>query len=114
MTDPAAASERLRTLAALVSDDRADLPAHGLPLSLLSDLKSQISCDAIAFEGFDKTSTAGCRSPAAPPQSPAPSQNGTPASLRYCQPADYRSGTPNSAIASAPALGAPRRSRRTG
>ena len=54
MTDLAAAIKRnLRTLAALVSDYRADLPAHGLPISLLSDLKSQISCDAIAFEGFD-------------------------------------------------------------
>ena len=43
-----------RTLAALVSDYRADLPAHGLPMSLVSDLKSQVSCDAISFEGFDR------------------------------------------------------------
>jgi DNA-binding CsgD family transcriptional regulator len=48
------ASERdLRTLAGIVSDDRADLPADGLPLSLLADLKDQIRCDELSFEGFD-------------------------------------------------------------
>jgi DNA-binding CsgD family transcriptional regulator len=54
MTAPVAASERdLRTLAGIVSDYRADLPAQGLPMSLLSDLRSQIRCDFIAFESFD-------------------------------------------------------------
>ncbi len=43
----------MRTLAGIVSDYRADLPAHGLPVSLLTDLMSQIRCDAILFEGFD-------------------------------------------------------------
>ena len=43
----------LRILAGIVSERRADLPAHGLPLSLLSDLKDQLRCDAISFEGFD-------------------------------------------------------------
>jgi DNA-binding CsgD family transcriptional regulator len=43
----------LRTLAAIVSKSRADLPAHGLPWSLLSDLKDQIHCDVLSFEGFD-------------------------------------------------------------
>ena len=52
---PVMASERdLRTLAAIVSEDRADLPANGgLPESLLSDLMSQIRCDVISFERFD-------------------------------------------------------------
>jgi DNA-binding CsgD family transcriptional regulator len=43
----------LRTLARIVSDHRADLPAQGLPLSLLSDLMGQIRCDVISFVGFD-------------------------------------------------------------
>jgi|SRR5689334_6275789 hypothetical protein len=46
MTAPVTASERdLRTLAGIVSDHRADLPAEGLPLSLLADLKDQIRCE---------------------------------------------------------------------
>ena len=54
MTSPATVSERsLRTLAGIVSEHRADVPAHGLPMSLLSDLTSQIRCDIISFEGFD-------------------------------------------------------------
>ena len=49
------ASERdLCTLAGIVSDARADLPAEeGLPPSLLSDLKDQIRCDAVMFAGMD-------------------------------------------------------------
>ena len=48
MTAPVTASERdLRALAAIVSEDRADLPAdEGLPASLLADLMGQIRCDA--------------------------------------------------------------------
>jgi hypothetical protein len=40
-----ASEEDLRTLAGIVSDERSDLPALGLPLSLLSELKEQIPCD---------------------------------------------------------------------
>jgi DNA-binding CsgD family transcriptional regulator len=49
------ASERdLRALAAIVSEDRPDLPdGEGLPFSLLADLMGQIRCDVIAFGGFD-------------------------------------------------------------
>ena len=54
MTAPVTASERdLRALAGIVSDDRPDLPAEGLPPSLLADLMSQIRCDVISFAGFD-------------------------------------------------------------
>jgi hypothetical protein len=43
MTAPVTASGRdLRTLAGIVSDHRDDLPAEGLPPSLLADLMSQI------------------------------------------------------------------------
>src|ERR1700722_1465353 len=45
----------LRSLAGLVSEDRSDLPAQGLPLSLLSDLKDQIPCDFLLCEGYDTT-----------------------------------------------------------
>jgi DNA-binding CsgD family transcriptional regulator len=54
MTAPLAPSERdVRALAGIVSAYRADVPAQGLPMSLLSDLMSQIRCDAILFEGLD-------------------------------------------------------------
>jgi DNA-binding CsgD family transcriptional regulator len=54
MTAPVRASGRdLRALAGIVSDQRDDLPAVGLPPSLLADLMSQIRCDALDFQGFD-------------------------------------------------------------
>jgi DNA-binding CsgD family transcriptional regulator len=55
MRAPVTASERdLRALAAIVSEDRADLPdGEGLPPSLLADLMRQIRCDVISFERFD-------------------------------------------------------------
>lgn len=55
MTAPVSASERdLLALAALVAEDRPDLPSgEGLPPSLLADLMRHIRCDAIAFAGFD-------------------------------------------------------------
>ena len=47
-------SERdLRALLGIVTDDRADLPEAGLPVSLLSDLISVIRCDVTAFFGLD-------------------------------------------------------------
>ncbi|HYX58239.1 MAG TPA: response regulator transcription factor [Streptosporangiaceae bacterium] len=54
MTAPMTASERdLHTLAGIISDHRADLPAEGLPLSLLADLKDQIRCDKVQVAGVD-------------------------------------------------------------
>ena|SRR5271157_5539689 len=56
MRAPLTASEQdLRTLAGIVSDERSDLPAQGLPLSLLSELKEQIPCDFLLCEGYDTT-----------------------------------------------------------
>ena len=53
MTARVTASERdMRTLAGIVSDHRADLPAEGLPLSLLADLKDQIRCDKVQVAGW--------------------------------------------------------------
>jgi hypothetical protein len=50
----ATASERdLRTLAGIVSEDRGDWPAEGLPESLLADLMGQIRCDEVCFVGMD-------------------------------------------------------------
>ena len=37
----------------IVTDNRADLPAEGLPPSLLSDLADQIRCDTVAFFSLD-------------------------------------------------------------
>ena len=49
MTSPVTVSERdLRTLLGIVGDQRSDLPAAGLPLSLLAELKDQIRCDQLA------------------------------------------------------------------
>jgi len=53
---PAMASDRdLRALAAIVSQDRHDLPdgEEGLPLSLLADLKDQIRCEGISLDRQD-------------------------------------------------------------
>jgi DNA-binding CsgD family transcriptional regulator len=55
MSTPIRPSDQdLRALAAIVSQDRPDLPAgEGLPPSLLADLMGQIRCDAVGFSGFD-------------------------------------------------------------
>src|ERR1700761_7569266 len=55
MSTSVRASDRdLRALAAIVSEDRTDLPdGEGLPLSLLADLQDQIRCDRVVFVGFD-------------------------------------------------------------
>jgi DNA-binding CsgD family transcriptional regulator len=54
MAAPMVPAERdLHRLAGIVSEHRDDIPAEGVPLSLLSDLAGQISCDSISFEGFD-------------------------------------------------------------
>jgi DNA-binding CsgD family transcriptional regulator len=49
-----ASDQDLRALAAIVSQDRPDLPdGKGLPPSLLADLMGQIRCDSVSFLGFD-------------------------------------------------------------
>jgi DNA-binding CsgD family transcriptional regulator len=56
MSTPVRASDQdLRALAAIVSQDRPDLPdGQGLlPPSLLADLMDQIRCDAISVEHYD-------------------------------------------------------------
>jgi DNA-binding CsgD family transcriptional regulator len=55
MSTPVRASDRdLRALAAIVSQDRTDLPdREGLPPSLLADLMGQIRCDALGLDGWD-------------------------------------------------------------
>jgi hypothetical protein len=54
MRSPVTACERdLRTLAAIVTDERADVPAEGLPPSLLTELAGLIRCDQVSFFGMD-------------------------------------------------------------
>ena len=54
MSTPVRASDRdLRALAEIVSQDRTDLPAAGLPESLLADVMGQIRCDGMGFVDFD-------------------------------------------------------------
>jgi DNA-binding CsgD family transcriptional regulator len=54
MAAPVTVSERdLRTLVGIVSDYRSDLPAAGLPLSLLAELADLVRCDAVEFVGQD-------------------------------------------------------------
>jgi DNA-binding CsgD family transcriptional regulator len=56
MKGPVTASGRdLRTLAGIVSDDRGEPPAEGLPPSLLGDLLGLIRCDLVVFEGHDSS-----------------------------------------------------------
>jgi DNA-binding CsgD family transcriptional regulator len=55
LSTPIRASDHdLRALAAIVSQDRPDLPhGEGLPPSLLADLMTQIPCEGISLEGYD-------------------------------------------------------------
>jgi DNA-binding CsgD family transcriptional regulator len=55
MNTPVRASDRdLRALAAIVSEDRPDLPdGEGVPPSLLADLMAQIHCDGLSLDGWD-------------------------------------------------------------
>jgi hypothetical protein len=56
MSTPVRASDQdLRALAAIVSQDRPDLPTGErlLPPSLLADLMTQIPCEAISVEHYD-------------------------------------------------------------
>jgi DNA-binding CsgD family transcriptional regulator len=56
MVAPVTVREKdLRTLLGIVSDNRPDLPPHGLPLSLLNELMGLIRCDDVALSGFDTT-----------------------------------------------------------
>jgi DNA-binding CsgD family transcriptional regulator len=43
----------LCTLAGIVGEERTDVPAQGLPPSLLGDLMGQIRCDELTVAGFD-------------------------------------------------------------
>ena len=50
MTAPLTVGELdVRKLLGIISDDRSDLPAAGLPRSLLSDLTDVVRCDAVSF-----------------------------------------------------------------
>jgi DNA-binding CsgD family transcriptional regulator len=54
VSTPVVATDRdLRALAAMVSEERDDLPQAGLSVSLLSDLAAQIPCDHVMFQGYD-------------------------------------------------------------
>ena len=56
MTAPIRVSERdMHTLLGIVAGDRGDLPAAGLPDSLLSDLMTVVRGDVVAFYGLDST-----------------------------------------------------------
>jgi DNA-binding CsgD family transcriptional regulator len=45
----------LRALLSVVSGDRGDPPAQGLPPSMLADLAGLIRCDILAFSGMDSS-----------------------------------------------------------
>jgi len=54
MTAPVAASELdLHTLLGIVAGTRGDLPAAGLPISLLAELTELVRCDSVVFIGHD-------------------------------------------------------------
>jgi hypothetical protein len=93
MTALVAASERdLCTLAGMVSDYRTDLPAQGLPASLLSDLMTCIRCDAILFEGFDSDQQKTWSAQSLPVEDDAADQGYAQAHWTHywdCQPCSY-------------------------
>jgi DNA-binding CsgD family transcriptional regulator len=54
MVAPVTVSEKdLRTLLGIVSGNRDDVPAAGLPPSLFTDLMGQIRCDVLSFDTHD-------------------------------------------------------------
>jgi DNA-binding CsgD family transcriptional regulator len=54
MTAPLTVSELdVRKLLGIISDDRSDLPAAGLPPSLLCDMADVVRCDAVSFSELD-------------------------------------------------------------
>jgi DNA-binding CsgD family transcriptional regulator len=54
MTAPVTVREQdLHTLLGIVSDHRSDLPAAGLPPSLLTELMGLVHCDEVNFTGHD-------------------------------------------------------------
>jgi DNA-binding CsgD family transcriptional regulator len=60
MTAPLMVSELdVRKLVGIISEDRDDLPAAGLPPSLLRDLTDVVRCDAVAFFELDSGRQAG-------------------------------------------------------
>jgi DNA-binding CsgD family transcriptional regulator len=72
VSTPVKASDQdLRALAAIVSQDRPDLPdREGLPPSLLADLMGQIRCDAVSLVGFDSSRQARWFAQDFPPADP--------------------------------------------
>jgi DNA-binding CsgD family transcriptional regulator len=60
MTAPLTPSERdLHRLAGIVTERRDDIPAEGVPLSLLSDLVEYIRCECVSLERFDSRDGSG-------------------------------------------------------
>jgi DNA-binding CsgD family transcriptional regulator len=94
MTAPVTVSEQdLRALAAIVSQDRPDVPAkEGLPPSLLADLMGQIRCDAIGFGGFDSGRQETWSVQFMPDGGPAVAEDTAPVHWQHywqCQPCSY-------------------------
>ena len=93
MTERMTVSERdLRTLAGMITARRADIPAQGLPASLLSDLMGQIRCDAVSFEGFDSEAARTWFGQAAPADADTVDEALEPAHWRHywdCEPCSY-------------------------
>ena len=74
MSTPLRASDRdVRALAAIVSEDRPDLPdGEGVPPSLLADLMGQIRCDDLSLDGWEPGRQMCWFSQESPPFSDAP------------------------------------------
>ena len=86
-------SERdLRTMLGIVSDLRPDLPAEGLPPSLLADLMAQIRCDVVAFGGVDSGRQETWSTQFMPDGGEAAAMSSAPVHWRHywhCQPCSY-------------------------
>jgi hypothetical protein len=73
MGEPVRISERdIRALLRIVTGDREDDPADGLPWSLLADLSDQIASDTLSFAGLDSQRQTGWFARACPPTAPTP------------------------------------------
>ena len=88
-----ASGRDLRALAAIVSQDRPDLPeTEGLPPSLLTDLMGQIRCDVAWVGGLDSRRRESWFLQAMPDGSQAVDAGGAPVNWQHywhCQPCSY-------------------------
>ena len=79
----------IRALLRIVSGEREDVPADGLPWSLLADLSDQIASDTLSFVGLDSQRETGWFGQGLPADGPSPDIRAFWAHYWDCKPCSY-------------------------